>query len=71
MKIFLVLFGTISSFNMVSSQKIPRLQPIDCTIISEVQSKVHWHTTNVFSRLKGLSNITPLCYSTLWHQSKA
>ena len=40
MKIFLVLFGTISSFNMVSSQKIPRLQPIDCTIISEVQSKV-------------------------------
>ena len=51
--------------------EILRPQPIDYTIISEVQSKVHWHTTNVFSRLKGLSNITPLCCSTLWHQSKA
>ena len=71
MKIFLVLFGIISSFNMVSSQKILRPQPIDYIIISEVQSKVHWHTTSVFSHLRERSDITPLCCSMLWHQSKA
>lgn len=52
-------------------RKILRPQPIDYIIISEVQSKVHWHTTSVFSHLRERSDITPLCCSMLWHQSKA
>ena len=65
------LFGIIFSFNTDLIRKILRPQPIDCTIISEVQLKVHWHTTSVFSHLREHSDITPLCCSMLWRQSKA